>query len=235
MSSILKALKKLDDDLPRKRKTVIWSSGSASRKTLRRLDIGSGRSATVLWALLAIAIVVVAGGLYLYLKPGPNGHSEMTGAVTRPISKPDPTVSAAKPAPEPPPVVPAPPQPKTAAPKPAPAPAPQPQPAATAAKPVPPLPAERTPAPPPRRPPQAEKKAARPSVPATPSLPVLTSDLKLQAISWAPAAGDRLAVINGNIVREGVSLEGYVIVQINREEVKVRKGAEQWRLVFDLK
>ena len=232
MSSILKALKKLDDDLPRKRKTVIWSSGSASRKTLRRLDIGAGRSATVLWAMLAIAIVVVAGGLYLYLKPGPDGHSEMTGAVTRPISKPDPTVSVAKPAPEPLPVVPAPPQTKTAAPKPA----PTPQPGVTATKPVPPLPVERTPAPPsPRRPPQAEKKAAKPSVPATPSLPVLTSDLKLQAISWAPAAGDRLAVINGNIVREGASLEGYVIVQINREEVKVRKGAEQWRLVFDLK
>jgi hypothetical protein len=66
-------------------------------------------------------------------------------------------------------------------------------------------------------------------------LPVLTTDLKLQAISWASAPGDRLAVINGNIMREGASLEGYSIIQIDRDEVVVRKGSEQWKLVFNLR
>lgn len=210
---------------------MVWSSGSASRKALRRWDIGAGRSTTVLWALLAAAIVIAVGGLFFYLRPGPDGHPGSSVAVTRPISKPDQTDLAPKPATELPPSTATPPQPKNAGP----APAPRSKPAASANRPVPPVPVERTPAPPPRRPPPAEKKAARPSASETPSLPILTSDLKLQAISWAPAAGDRLAVINGNIVREGATLEGYVIVQIDREEVAVRKGADQWRLVFDLK
>jgi hypothetical protein len=94
---------------------------------------------------------------------------------------------------------------------------------------------KKAPAPNAQRPAPTEKKAARPSAPATASLPILTSGLKLQAISWAPAPGDRLAVINGSIVREGASLDGYVIVQIDKEEVSVRKDLEQWKLVFDLK
>ena len=227
MSSILKALKKLDDDLPRKRRTVIWPSGSTPRSAMRRWDISAGRSAFVLWGLLALAVVAAAGGLYLYFKPGPDSRTETTAAVTRPISKPDSTVSTpgstARPPATQPPQSAAPrakPQPETAKPVPKPAPSPV---------------VKKTPAATVRRPPPTEKKAARPSVPATASLPILTSDLKLQAISWAPAPGDRLAVINGSIVREGASLEGYVIVQIDKEEVSVRKGSEQWKLVFDLK
>jgi outer membrane biosynthesis protein TonB len=83
--------------------------------------------------------------------------------------------------------------------------------------------------------PPARAVEAKPNRSATANLPVLTTDLKLQAISWASAPGDRLAVINGNIMREGTSLEGYSIVQIDRDEVVVRKGSEQWKLVFNLR
>ncbi len=231
MSSILKALKKLDDELPRKRRSVIWPSGSRSRKGIRRWDISAGRSTAVLWGLLAVAVVAAAGGLFLYFsKPAPESRTETTVAVTRPISKPDQTSSAPKPTATPPARLPAKKPSKTAAPQPD----RQATPAAPVAKPAPSPTVKKKPAPPVRKPSSEEKKTAKPSVPATTSLPILTSELKLQAISWAPAAGDRLAVINGNIVREGASLEGYVIVKIEKEEVAVRKGSEQWRLVFDL-
>ncbi|MFZ0614504.1 MAG: general secretion pathway protein GspB [Desulfobacterales bacterium] len=84
--------------------------------------------------------------------------------------------------------------------------------------------------PPPPRPPESGPDRA-----ATADLPVLTTDLKLQAVSWASAPTDRLAVINGSIMREGTTLEGYVIVRIDRDEVVVRKGGEEWKLVFKLK
>jgi len=231
VSSILKALKKLDDDLPRKRRSVIWPSGSRSRKGVRRWDISGGRSAAVLWGLLAVAVVAAAGGLFLYLKPVSNSRIETTAAVTRPISKPDQTSSVPKPAAKPPVRPPAKKPAKTAEPQPV----RQPLPAVPFPKTVPSLAVKKKPAPPARRPSSEKKKTAKPSVPATTSFPILTSELKLQAISWAPAPGDRLAVINGNIVREGASLEGYVIVKIDKEEVAVRKGSERWKLVFDLK
>lgn len=227
MSSILKALKKLDDDLPRKQRTVIWPSGATPRSAIRRWDISAGRSAIVLWGLLAVAVVAAAGGLYLYLKPGPDSRAKSTAAVTRPINKPDPAISTPESTPRAPATQPS----KTVAPRPE----SQPKPAKPAPKPAPSPVVKKTPAPTTLRPPPTEKKAAKPIAPATASLPILTSGLKLQAISWAPAPGDRLAVINGSIVREGASLEGYVIVRIDKEEVSVRKGLEQWKLVFDLK
>jgi hypothetical protein len=36
-------------------------------------------------------------------------------------------------------------------------------------------------------------------------------------------------------MREGAILEGYAIVRIERDAVVVRKGAQQWRLVFNLR
>jgi len=231
VSSILKALKKLDDDLPRKRRTVIWPSGSRSRKAIRRWDISAGHSTAVLWGLLGVVVVIAAGGLFFYLKPASDSPKETTAAVTRPISKPDQASSVPKPAARPPARPPAKKPPKTAARQPE----RQPAPALPVTKPAPSPTVIKKPEPPVRRSPSAKKKAVKPSVPAPVSLPILTSGPELQAISWAPAPGDRLAVINGNIVREGASLDGYVIVQIDKEEVTVRKGSEQWKLVFDLK
>ena len=232
MSSILKALKKLDDDLPRKRRAVIWPSRSTPRKTVRRWDIGSGQSTSLLWGLLAVAAIIVVGGLFLYFKPTSDDGTGTVATVTRSISQPDQKVSGPKTS-SPPPVRPQPKKQPAQASAPAPPAKTPPKPVVPAKKPVPVV--KKKPPTPVKKPPPAKKKPAQPKGPAMASLPVLKSELELQAISWAPAAGDRLAVINGNIVREGASLEGYVIVQIDKDEVAVRKGAEQWKLVFDLK
>jgi len=44
-----------------------------------------------------------------------------------------------------------------------------------------------------------------------------------------------MAVINGRIVREGESMDGYQIDQIRQEDVVVSDGQESWSLEFGLK
>ncbi len=48
--------------------------------------------------------------------------------------------------------------------------------------------------------------------------------LKVQAIVWAPAPADRMAVVNSNVVREGGTLEGFSVVGIGEDAVYVREG-----------
>jgi outer membrane biosynthesis protein TonB len=183
---------------------------------------------------LAVALIIVVGGLFFYFKPSSDNGTDTVATVTRSISQPSQKV----PVPKTPSSTPVRPQPIKQPPK-ATAPAPpvktQPKPVMPADKPAPAPVVKKKPPAPAKKPPPAKKKTAQQRGPVTASLPVLKTELELQAISWAPAAGDRLAVINGNIVREGASLEGYVIVQIDKDEVAVQKGAEQWKLVFDLK
>ena len=59
--------------------------------------------------------------------------------------------------------------------------------------------------------------------------------LKLQAIAWSHEAAQRIAVINGHVVREGESVEGFSVNQIRREDVIVNDGTESWQLEFRLK
>jgi hypothetical protein len=66
-------------------------------------------------------------------------------------------------------------------------------------------------------------------------LPVLQSGLELQAVSWDPSPANRIAVINGSIIREGGAIEGFSVVRIEEDEVLVRKGLSEWRLVFNIK
>jgi hypothetical protein len=61
------------------------------------------------------------------------------------------------------------------------------------------------------------------------------SKLKLQAIAWSNQAAQRIAVINGHVVREGESVEGFSVNQIRQEDVIVNDGTESWRLEFGLK
>jgi len=56
--------------------------------------------------------------------------------------------------------------------------------------------------------------------------------LKLQAVSWSEIPEKRLAVISNHIVREGESIEGYSLVAINMDDVVVGKRGETWRLTF---
>ncbi len=59
--------------------------------------------------------------------------------------------------------------------------------------------------------------------------------LKLQAIAWSNEAAQRIAVINGHVVREGESVEGFSVDQIRQEDVIVNDGTESWQLEFSLK
>lgn len=61
------------------------------------------------------------------------------------------------------------------------------------------------------------------------------SKLDLQAIAWSREASQRLAVINGHVVREGESVEGFLVNQIRQDTVIVNDGASSWQLEFGLK
>jgi len=229
VSSILKALKKLEDENPPKGRSVVWPSGPTPRRAIRRWDITSGWSSVLLWGLLAVVVLISVGGIFLYLLSPSDRNAVPTASVGRPVAKPilesRPPETVAK---LPPPPVPTP---KEASPSTA----PPVEKAAPMPKAVPPPAVKKVPSAPRKEKSPVRAVEAEPDRAATADFPVLTTDLKLQAISWASAPGDRLAVINGNIMREGASLEGYSIVQIDRDEVVVRKGSEQWKLVFNLR
>jgi hypothetical protein len=57
-------------------------------------------------------------------------------------------------------------------------------------------------------------------------------EMKLHAISWTPDAENRIAVINGSIVREGTTIGDYRVYKINKDDIVLRKNGEMWRLVF---
>jgi len=90
-----------------------------------------------------------------------------------------------------------------------------------------------------QRPPVEPATATRTEIrPKTGDIPVLSSEqgkLTLQAISWAQNSSGRMAVINGQIVREGGAVDGFTVTDIGPDEVVVRKGTEDWRLIFGLK
>jgi len=58
------------------------------------------------------------------------------------------------------------------------------------------------------------------------------SKLKLQALAWSTDVARRMAVINGRIVHEGESVDGYQVIQIREEDVVVNDGGKSWRLAF---
>jgi hypothetical protein len=56
------------------------------------------------------------------------------------------------------------------------------------------------------------------------------SQLELQAIAWSSDPERRIAVISGHVVREGGSVEGVSVTQIDMDEVLVQKGGKEWKL-----
>jgi hypothetical protein len=199
-------------------------------KTIRRWEINSGRFAFILWGLLAAIVLFAAGWFFLYMKQPDKSQA----VAVAPAGETAPKVPPRK--------------------SPAAANVSKPRPAArtSALRKTRPSAPRRTPKM--RRTPRpstapvktsknfVSKKSATirraPSKPAAASnagTPILTSDLKLQAISWSQNPANRIAVINGNILREGAELEGYSISRIAKDEVVVRKGGEEWKLVFNLK
>ncbi len=85
---------------------------------------------------------------------------------------------------------------------------------------------------------QATSKAV-PAGPAAPASPVLApppapAGLTLQAISWAPGAESRIAVVNGQILHLGGEIDGYRVKAIEPDAVTVCRGGECFGLAFDV-
>lgn len=70
------------------------------------------------------------------------------------------------------------------------------------------------------------------ALPENPAKRIADSILKLQAITWAPQANKRFAVINNRIVRPGEGIDGYLIARIDKDFVTVRKNDETWEVRF---
>ena len=59
--------------------------------------------------------------------------------------------------------------------------------------------------------------------------------LSLQAIAWAKNPIKRMAVINGKILRQGDMLDGTAIHQINENDVVLTKDGYTWRVLFNIR
>ena len=67
------------------------------------------------------------------------------------------------------------------------------------------------------------------------SMPVKRSNqtkIELQAIAWSNDPKSRLAVINGLILREGESIDNVIVMHIGRDAVVFKKGEEGWKQMF---
>lgn len=60
-------------------------------------------------------------------------------------------------------------------------------------------------------------------------------DLKIQAIAWSPDPKKRMAVINSRIVREGGSIENIVVIQIHPDDIIIRRAGQKETLAFKRK
>ncbi|MDD2390968.1 MAG: hypothetical protein PHP23_14725 [Desulfobacterales bacterium] len=56
--------------------------------------------------------------------------------------------------------------------------------------------------------------------------------IKIEAIAWSEDPGQRIAVINGHIVREGTAVNGFYIHRIGMEEVIFKEGQALWKIIF---
>ncbi|MBT8356941.1 MAG: GspB domain-containing protein [Desulfobacterales bacterium] len=76
---------------------------------------------------------------------------------------------------------------------------------------------------------RTKPKFARPSLPFKPSG---VSGLKLQAIAWSSNSKDRICVVNGRILHEGSSIDGALIFRIDKNDVSFQKEGERWKQKF---
>ena len=67
------------------------------------------------------------------------------------------------------------------------------------------------------------------------SIPVKRSNqtkIDLQAIAWSKDPKSRLAVINGLILRERESIDNVIVMHIGKDAVVFNNGEEEWRQMF---
>ena len=58
------------------------------------------------------------------------------------------------------------------------------------------------------------------------------TNIELQAIAWSNDPKSRLAVINGLILRERESIDNVIVMHIGKDEVIFKKGGEEWKQMF---
>jgi hypothetical protein len=224
LSSILKALKKLEEEYPHRTDAISWPRKLGPTRIIRRWEIHSGRFTRILWGSLGLIVLAAAGWVVFYMQRPIAAEPNSVPAVTMP----EPVYVRKTPLGE---------LPKRS-------PAMQAPPRTDMRKAVPesrikikektPT-AESTE----KQEPSATQLSSRPQ-PQTPdpkargrAMPIPTG-LTLQAISWSEQEAERLAVINNQIVREGTTFEGYNVVRIETERVLLRKNGEAWALAFKL-
>ena len=261
MSSILKALKKIEESAPPEA-SLNPAQAFNPRTVFGKRHRGRWLSKT-LGVGLAAVVVLAAGILIQGWRSGetdlPGGKpvtaeadsapaaadafraklpDAKTAAVSPPVAAPLPPGQAAS----------------VAAPTPFPADAPEataakrPAPPAQAAKPAgralsketPRTPSAERPSALTKKPAPARDTAAPNRPPAAPTpednlSPLDAAKLKVMAIAWHGEATRRIAVINGHIVKEGESVDGYTITRIRKDDVIVNDGSRSWRVEFALK
>lgn len=80
------------------------------------------------------------------------------------------------------------------------------------------------------------KKRGRDAIPAIPEiLPLEQGILKIQAIAWAQDPAERIAVINNEILGEKESVQGYRLLHIEKDEVILQHGGREYKLVFKIR
>ena len=230
LSSILKALKKLEDEHPRKTGGDAFLPQTLGvKKTLRRWEINSGRFAPLLWGALTVMVLAAAGWFFVYMRSPDESPAPMAQLPSDPLPAAAIKEQKAGLAGNPAKTV----QSSTRSSKASKrrrlslsgAAKSRSSPTASARKPMS----------------QNQRQAVstppvnQTKVQTATGLPILKAELELQAVSWSPDPANRIAVINGSVIREGASIEGYSVVRIAEDEVQVRKGLSQWRLVFNLK
>ncbi|MFH1618818.1 MAG: general secretion pathway protein GspB [bacterium] len=58
----------------------------------------------------------------------------------------------------------------------------------------------------------------------------LPTGFSVQAIAWSKVPAERIAVINGEVLREGGFVGGIQVDQIGLDEVSLKKGDKTWLL-----
>ncbi len=265
MSSILKALKKLEQETLEKQAEPLPSMGLHIRPERNRREEKARRTTneTTRWAwILCLGLLFIGTGAFVIFFPHEPGTVTPLPQKTVQAQKPVPFKAAAKPTPDiaiaiaerPKPSVPAnhaePSQP----------PAPEPHAAAPPQRPGPthqgtspqlpgavPPSAPSAPAPetqntsPQLSAPEIQDTSPQPPDPETldaagTEIPVLEdASLTINAISWSTVPEKRLAVINSTLVRQGQTVGEFRLVEIEEDQVIVQRSQEKWRVMFRLR
>ncbi len=80
------------------------------------------------------------------------------------------------------------------------------------------------------------KNSKKPLTPDTPNRQITilkNNELKIQAISWAQKPENRIAVIDNRVLRQGDAVQGYRLVEIEKDSVILQDSDKDYRLEFN--